>query len=214
MQNSTFHIEPKLGEGIYSTKDISEILDLPYHKVRRSMGGFWHNYTFGNTRDKAINFLTLIEFYTYYQLRQTGIKPNIIKKAHKAISDQLNTPYPFARDIIHTDGKEVWYELLEVIINADGTNQINIVDLIKPFLNKVEFKNRVAEKYFPLEGSKNIVVDPKYQFGHPIINGTRIKAEIVSDFYVGGETIHTLCEAYNLSEDQVKDAIIYYKQSA
>lgn len=213
IQNKS-HIEPKLGEGIYSTKDISDILELPYHKVQRSMSGFWQDYTFGRKGDRAVNFLTLIEFYTYYQLREIGIKSYAIKKAHTAISNQLNTLYPFAMDILHTDGKQVWYEILEMIINADGSNQINIVDLVKPFLNKVEFKNKLAEKYFPLAGSKNIVVDPKYQFGHPIITGTRIKAEIVGDFYEGGESIQTLCEAYNLTEEQVKDAITYYRQSA
>ena len=209
------HIEPKLNEGIYSTKDISDILDLPYSKVRQSMGGFWQDYTFGAHRDKAINFLTLIEFYTYYKLREIGIKPYVIKKAHTEIAKHLNTPYPFARNIIHTDGKGIWYNLLELLINADGTQQINIAQIIEPFLNKIQFNEKnLAEKFFPLAGSNRIVVDPKYQFGQPVIAGTRIKAEIINDFYKAGESITLICKLYKLSKEQVEDAITYYKQIA
>jgi uncharacterized protein (DUF433 family) len=209
------HIEPKIGEGVYSTQDISLLLDLPYHKVRQAMNGFWQNYTFGDKGDKSVNFLTLIEFYTYYRLREHGIKPSIIKKAHTEIAKHLNTPYPFARDIIHTDGKGIWYDLLELLINADGSQQINIAPIVKPFLNRIQFNdNKLAEKYFPLEGSDKIVVDPKLQFGQPVISGTRIKAEIIHDFYSAGESKELICKLYNLSYEQVDDAITYYKQTA
>jgi len=210
-----FVIEPKIGEGIYSTQDISALLDLPYHKVRQAMSGFWKNYTFGQKGDKSVNFLTLIEFYTYYKLREIGIKASVIKKAHGEISKHLNTPYPFARDIIQTDGKGIWYDLLELLINADGTQQINIAPLVKPFLSKIKFNDKkLAERYFPLDGSDKIVVDPKLQFGQPVITGTRIKAEIIHDFYNAGESKELICKLYNLSNEQVEDAISYYKQSA
>lgn len=216
MSRSTdFKIEPKLGEGIYSTQDISSLLNLPYHKVRRAMNGFWQDYTFGVKGDRSVNFLTFIEFYTFYQLREKGIKANIIKQAHIEIAKQLNTPYPFARDIVQTDGKGIWYNLLEVIINADGSQQINIAPLVKPFLSKIKFNSdQLAEKYFPLNGSDKIVIDPKLQFGQPIISGTRIKAEIINDFHEAGESNELICEMYNLSLDQVFDVITYYKKSA
>ena len=208
-------IQPKIGEGIYSIYDIAKILGLPYHKVRRVINGFWSEYTFGEKGDRGVNFWTLIEFYTYYKLRELGVKPSIIKKAHLAISKHLGTPYPFARDIIHTDGKGVWYSLVEFYINADGTQQINLAPFIKPFLGKIEFSNsNLAEKFYPLKGSKNIVVDPKYQFGQPVINGTRIKAELISDFYKAGESLELISKIYNLKKEQVEDAVNYYKQSA
>ncbi len=212
---NTIHIQPHINEGIYSTKDIADILDIPYHQVRQVMGGFWQNYTFGESRGKAVNFLTLIEFYTYNKLRELGIKPIVIKKAHSEIGKHLNTEYPFARDIIRTDGKGIWYDLLELLINADGTQQINIAPLVKPFLSKIEFnKENLAERYFPLNNSKRIVVDPKYQFGQPVITGTRIKAEIISDFYKAGESLNLICRLYDLSKEQVKDAISYYQKIA
>jgi uncharacterized protein (DUF433 family) len=209
------NVLPKIGEGIFSIQDIAKILGLPYHKVRRVINGFWREYTFGEKGDRAVNFWTLIEFYTYYKLRELGVKPHTIKKAHLAIAKHLGTPYPFASDIIHSDGKGVWYSLVEFYINADGTQQINLAPFIKPFLDKIEFNNsNLAEKFYPLKGSKNIVVDPKYQFGQPVISGTRIKAELINDYYKAGESVDLISKIYNLNKEQVEDAVKYYKQSA
>lgn len=205
---------PKLGEGIFLTKDIANILNLPYSKVRRGMSEFWEDYTFGEKGNKAVNFYTLIEFYTFYQLRKEGISSQMIKKAHQQIAKELGTPYPFARNI-HTNGKEIWYEFLEDIVNADGKQQISIKPILIPFLTKIEFnKEDIADKYFPLAKSKKVVVDPKYQFGQPIITGTGIKVETIGKLYSGGESQKNLAEMYNLDSSQVKDAISYYKQSA
>lgn len=205
---------PKLGEGIFLTKDIANILDLPYSKVRRGMSEFWDDYTFGEKGNKAINFYTLIEFYTFYQLRKEGISSQTIKKAHQRIAKELQTAYPFARSI-HTDGKAIWYDFLEDIVNADGRQQIAIKPILLPFLMKIEFnQNDLADRFFPLKNSKKVVVDPKYQFGQPTITGTGIKVETIGKLYKGGESQNNIAAMYDLKLVQVKDAISYYKQSA
>src|ERR1700761_8181194 len=100
----SFKATPELGQGIFLTTDVSQILGLPYPKVRRWMKDYWPNYTFGDTDNQAITFKTLIEFYTFFHLRDKGLSVKIIEKYHKIIADELNTSYPFARSI-RTDGK-------------------------------------------------------------------------------------------------------------
>ena len=65
----------KLGEGIYSIADISFLLKLPKHKVRRWLNDFWDSrlaekynqtYSWGQGSHQATNFYTLIEFYVFY----------------------------------------------------------------------------------------------------------------------------------------------------
>ncbi len=50
------------------------------------MNGFWQNYTFGEEKNKAINFHSLLEFYIFYQLGVHGISSQKIKKVHSLIS--------------------------------------------------------------------------------------------------------------------------------
>lgn len=207
-------IKPKVGEGIYTVRDVSTILQLPYYKVSRWMREFWDNYTFGIPGNKAVNFYTLIEFYTFYHLRENGISAQKIKKIHSRIANDLGTRYPFARKI-HTDKKDIWYEHLENLIKADNKKQFDLKPLLIPFLNKVEFNtDEIANRYFPLSNSRRVVVDPKLQFGQPTITGTGIKAEIINGFFKGGESKETICKLYDLHIEQVEDAILYFKQSA
>lgn len=220
------HNQPAVGEGIYTSKDVSHILKLPYGKVNRWMREFWENYSFGIKGNRFINFKTLIEFYTFYHLRENGFSSQRIKKIHADMAIDLNTPYPFASKIyIHhlIDGvlkkdivkRGIYFEIGECLVRADKKRQLDIKQFLTPFFNKIEFNNNdIAQRYFPLENSKALVVDPKLQFGQPTITGTRIKAEIINEFYEGGESKENICKIYHLQIGQVEDAILYFKRTA
>lgn len=207
--------------GVFLAKDVSEVLNLPYSSVRYWMFEFWDGrfskdqggiYTFGEKGNKAINFLTLIEFYTFYQLRKRGVSSQKIQKAHHYIAKQLKTKYPFALSGISTDGKKIWYEYLESMINADGTNQIDFKKIIEPFLDKIDFgTNYHAERYYPLGKSHFVVVDPQHQFGQPTLPGTNLKTDTIFKFFRGGETKKNICTLYDLNQKQVSDAIFYHQ---
>jgi uncharacterized protein (DUF433 family) len=214
VSESTFQIKPRVGEGIYTKIDVANILHLPYTKVSQWMNEFWDDYTFGIKGNKAINFYTLIEFYTFYHLREMKISSQKIKKAHSIIAEDLNTKYPFARKIYATEKHGIWYEELEMLVKADRKQQLYLKDLLIPFLNKIEFnEENLAFRYFPTD-AKKVVVDPKFQFGQPTIEGTGIKADIINGFYQGGESKETICKLYDLTIEQVNDAILYFKKSA
>jgi uncharacterized protein (DUF433 family) len=93
--------------------------------------------------------------------------------------------------------------------------QLDLKIILESFLHKIEFgANGLAQKYFPLNDSKNIVVDPRHQFGSPTITGTNIKALIINDFYKSGESVENICNLYNITKIQVLDAIQYYNRAA
>ena len=212
---------PKNEYGIFLSKDISEILNLPYSSVRYWMFEFWDGrfskgqdslYSFGEKGNKAINFLTLIEFYTFYQLRKKGVSSQKIQKAHHHIAKELKTKYPFATAGISTDGKKIWYEYLENLINADGSTQIDMKRIIEPFLDKIDFGDNLhAERYYPLGKSHYVVVDPQHQFGQPTLHGTNLKTDTIFKLFKGGEIKKNICILYDISQKQVSDAILYYQ---
>lgn len=214
------HIEPKIGEGVFLIKDVAYILKLDYNKVRRWIFEFWdcrfgHNetYTFGDKGFKAVNFYTLIEFYTFYKLRELDFSAQKIQEAHELMSKDLNTKYPFAQDIIHVDNKNIWYEHLGDLMKVDKTRKRYFKDILEPFLNRIEFgKDRIAQKYYPLTNSKNIVVDPKHQFGQPTVSGTNIKTTTIYNLHKGGETNKNISILYNISTEKVHDAIAFHTQ--
>ncbi|MGI8951954.1 MAG: DUF433 domain-containing protein [Chitinophagaceae bacterium] len=219
--NQSNIIVPTLGEGIYLISDASKILRLPIAKLRHWLIEFWdgrfasdYTYSFGSKGYRAINFYTLLEFYIFYQLRLKGLSAQKIQKFHLKISKDLNTLYPFARNI-QTDGRNVWYEELDALIKADQKKQLDIKSILEPFLQKIEFgTNNLAEKYYPLEKSKNIVVDPQHQFGQPTISNTNIKTQTIFTLHKGGETNKVISNLYNISMKKVQDAISFHKNVA
>lgn len=211
---------PKIGEGVFLIRDVAEILYLPYSKVRHWLIEFWegrfseeYRYVLGGKENRSVNFYTLIEFYTFYQLRSKSLSSQKIQKYHERLSKELHTFYPFARTI-HTDGRSIWYEALGELIKVDGKKQLDMKHILSPFLDKIEFgADGLAEKYFPLNNSRSIVIDPKHQFGSPTISGTNIKAFTINEFYNSGESVDNICNLYAISEKQVLDAIQYYKRA-
>ncbi len=216
------HIE--LGNGIYTVPDLALILQLPTSKVRRWLTDFYDQrlsgdkgrYSWGEGRDKATNFLTLIEFYIFYMLREQKIGAGRILEAHKHMSKELNTPYPFASYNLLVNKREILYEATSnTWVHADKSNQIIIHNLIKDFFNKIDFsENALAQRFWPLGKKHSIVVDPHHQFGQPVITGTNINAATVFSMYQSGEPLSTIGILYDLTEEQVNDAIAFCKRKA
>jgi len=214
-----------IGTGIYTIPDVSSILGLPQNKVRRWLKEYWNTqfgksdqYSFsdGAGRELVTNFFTLIEFFAFYQLREEGVSAQRIVKAHHVLEKALHTKYPFAKSSIYTDGKQVLFsgEVGE-IIQADDSLQITIKEVFEPFCKKVDFnKDDLAERFFPMGKEHKIVIDPKRQFGQPVVGDTNILAETVYDLFRGGESIDVIVSLFNLTIDQVQDAINFHRSAA
>ena len=216
------HIE--LGNGIYTVPDLALILQLPPFKVRRwltdfydqRLGGNKGRYSWGEGKDKATNFLTLIEFYIFYMLREQKISAGKILEAHKHMSKELKTPYPFASYKLLVNNKDILYEVsADTWVHADRSNQIIIHNLIVEFFKKLDFSdNARAKRFWPLGKEHSVVVDPHHQFGQPVINGTNINAATIYSMYQSGESLSTIGILYDITEAQVNDAIAFCKRKA
>lgn len=213
----------RIGQGVFLLSDISKIIGLPTGKIRYWLVEFWNNrfgenfggYSFGDDKNRAVNFNTFIEFIAFAKFRECGISAQYVQKIHGTLSKEFNTPYPFTKTRFFTDEKyNVWYENHFEIIKLDGKNQLSSKKILAPFLNKIEFdENSIAMRYFPLGKEFSIVIDPKRQFGQPTITETNIKAEtIYNQIVYGGETKESMCELYNLTHKQINDTMLFYNK--
>ena len=146
MEASILH-KKQLGAGIYTLSDISKFLGISRFKVRRYLNDYWNerlgkklfNETYSWTVDgkiKAVNFYTLIELYTCFQLQELGVKPKEILRSRYAMSRDLNLPYPFASSKLLSDGKRIWFEFKDCIVKADGSKQTDFVEFMQQIFDK------------------------------------------------------------------------------
>ena len=216
-------VSASIGHGIFTAADASRILKIPYPKAN-----YWFKYYAKQklsltaeyiyhfpVRDViAVNFLTLIEMYVFYTLKEKGIKTSKIIKAHTAMSKFLGTPYPFAKEdiYINSNKKTLLFGNDDQLITADEHLQSVIVQVLKLFISKVQFDDdRIANKFYPLGKGKTIVVNPENQFGQPIIEGTNILTETIYNLSVGGDSHDFIAKLYDISLKNVEDAIEFAK---
>src|SRR5690554_5565302 len=102
-----FESKLEIGNGIFTTQEIAQILRLPYHKVRNWITKYWdgelgkhyeQNYSWSVENTKAVGFHTLIEFYVMMQFSESGVKTREVLNAHKELSAIFNTNFPFAKE--------------------------------------------------------------------------------------------------------------------
>ncbi len=212
------------GTGIYTTDEVAQILHLPHAKVKRWLSDYWevkfsddtNHYSEGHKTEQVTNFYTLIEFFTFYQLRIKKISVPKIVKAHKILATHYQTRYPFATYGILTDGEKVLFEdEVGEIINADDSLQIYIREVIEPFCERIEFNSQhLATRFFPNGKNSQVVIDPKRKFGQPIIKGTNILTNTIYALYLGKESVKKIANIFELTDDQVQDAIDFHTRTA
>jgi len=224
----TLQTKPLLGKGIYTIPDIALILGIPYNKIHRWINSFWNDrfgrkygytYTWSVDLTKAVNFQTLIELFTFYQVSQAGVSTKELLKAHEILSSQYNTHYPFANRIVlnglRTEGKKVLFEQNDGSIYSVDINKQFKLAFIKDFFVNLDFNSEsLAIRFWPAGKNKSIVCDPHYQFGQPIISGTNIQSETLFRMYLAKEPIKFIADLYEIPVAKVKQAIEFHKSAA
>ena len=99
----------------------------------------------------------------------------------------------------------------DTIVNADKSKQVAFKQIIEQFCKKIEFSSfDIAERFYPMGKEKHIIVDPHHQFGQPVIENTNILAKTIFDMHKAGESTSFLCRLYELTDQEIIDAISFY----
>lgn len=202
-----FHIS----EGVYLAQDVSRILALPYRKVYHLMKGYWNSYPFGEELRQAVNFYSLIEFYVYFQCRQGGMSAQRFRSYHQRLSDTLQTRYPFAHHTLSTDFRRLWTKIHKNEAGMGAARPFDLWPILERFLHNISYgPDMMAVRYYPRGRSVQVVVDPRHQFGQPVVAGTNIRTKNLYSLHAGGETVRTISSLYNISVEKVQDAISFH----
>lgn len=214
MKSASFE-ELKIGEGIYTARDIATILNVPRNKVSYWMSKYVREkfpaitgyvYNFEQEKGIYVNFKSFLQIYVFNELKQRGHSNKKILEMYSFISRKYKTKYPFALKKILSVGSELMLEEKEDIFNAKF--QLSFKKILSDYIDKIEFDNDgSAIRYYPLGKERTIVVDPSIQFGSPVIKGTRVNADILVELYENGEEINAIAKMYEISIDNVNDAI-------
>lgn len=216
-----------LGHGVYGYREAALLTGVAQDCVRewfreRPAGGRRSPIFRGDydpiEGDLAISFLDLIDVFVAGKLRSHGVSLQTLRKVYRQMGKDLDTPHPFCRRELLSDGKTVFMrgvdhrgeaELKEVL-----TRQKVFPDIILPFLKKIDYGkiSQVAERW---RIAPHVVIDPKICFGKPVVEAVSIPTAILANAYrANHKNAKRVAEWYNVQTGHVDAAVEFETKMA
>lgn len=176
------HTSNLIGIGLYAVPEAARVLGVHPLKVRRWLGlaaTLEPVITRTCPVDDALTFAELMELMFVSRFRSEGVSLPAIRKAASAAARKFKSAHPFAMKRFDTDGKTIFATLQrkesdQTIVEDLAKGQLVFDQIIKPFFRKIEYGRQDAMRYWPLETTGRVVLDPERRFGQPIDNDTGI----------------------------------------
>jgi uncharacterized protein (DUF433 family) len=161
----------------------------------------------------ALSFLDLQEARCVHEFRRRGVGWRALRDAHDRAKAHLGTDHPFCTGQFKTLGRRIMWDA--ATDEHDGAlldlakSQTAFRSVLAPYLRGLEFVNNRPEKWFPLEGSRRVVIDPQRRFGHPIVAKRGVPTAILRRAYRAEGSIEAVARWYEVDVRSVRDAVRY-----
>lgn len=215
---------------LYTVFEASRYLQIPENTLRSWVSGRAYQVRGGRRRSSAIialpdrqqallSFVNLTEAHLLEALRrQYGVALPQIRRAVEYLREKLDSPHPLVSHSMLTDGKNLFVEGARVrdeIINASRYGQLAMKDLLEVHMRRIEWDadGFVMRLYpFTTKGRqanepKLVTMDPRVEFGRPVLITSRVPTAVIADRFKAGESIAELADDYGEKPEHIQEAI-------
>ena len=164
--------------------------------------------------EKFTTFEALISMRIVFLLWTRGVSIGTLSRAEKRLIDELGVPWPYASEPIWRREAPAFPRFAALI--AESKHGPEAMSFLGEWLEK-----NVHELDFDESGmayawhtAKNVLIHGGVVSGSPCVAGRRIPTEVFVGMWEEGDTIAEMAYAYDLTEDQAKDALAWEKRLA
>ncbi len=181
---------------------------------------------------KGLSYLDLIEAVVVRTLRDSGMSIGRIRKAYAYLRRKTGLDHPFARMKLERQGSSIYYEVYRippsdqraVTVEATQDGQVVIRECIADGLSplwRLEVADRgiqqltfdpqfgITVRWYPRGRDFPVVVDPRFSFGVPVLEASRIPTSILLERHRAGASDREVAEDFGISEDEVQWALLF-----
>jgi uncharacterized protein (DUF433 family) len=200
-----------LGQGLFSLADLRAYLALSGSGGDSEKALQWLTEVLNPVDHRAkrpdYSFADLISLFVVRELLQKGLRPKTVRDAEAYLRRKWKTARPFVTDGLKTDGCGIYVDDELVaggqLESADRNGQQVIRETVKERLERVGYDEGLAVWWSPVH---HVVVDPRIQFGEPVIKGTRIPTESVMEM-AEWATVKQISKEMGISSEQTEAAL-------
>jgi uncharacterized protein (DUF433 family) len=206
-----------LGLGVYTLREAALYGGVSSNKLSRwAFGAGSYPSVFDSQLQghRLISFYDLIQGMAIDRARAKGIRLSKIRQAIERARDEFGIPCPLAyRHVLYFDG-ELLIDLPDrriVGLTGAAHNQAMMRPIVEPFKEHLCFAgDGRAERYTPFEKyGRKIILNPKRQFGQPLVDTTGYRADVLANAYRVEGTIEAVMEEFNIEREDVNIAVDY-----
>lgn len=209
---------------VYVVGQIDRILGLPGGTARRWIDGYRRGerpyapvVRLESTGEDIVTWGEFVETRLLAEFRSAGVPMIHLRPTVEQLRKVFNSQYPLAHaaSLLEPEGRELIWQVQEevglerplrlVVRNA----QLTLTQPADNFVQSADFSghDRATVRVRPIGTFKSVWVDPLRQFGEPAVRS--VPTTVIAEQYRAGERIAYIAEAYELSEEEVNDALRY-----
>ncbi|MCF2905702.1 hypothetical protein L0666_11950 [Octadecabacter sp. CECT 8868] len=211
-----------LGRGIYTPRQAARLIGGSPQDVRRWTRGsgpsepLWNAYYQEIDDTAELSFADLVELRVVRALRRAGITMQAIRYAIAFAQETFDIEKPLSSKKFQTDGSQILMQAIEndgelVSLSKRYPGQKVFAKVVLPSLKNLEYDRGHVARWRPAR-TDTIVIDPKRQFGTPILDEYGVSTETLYSEFQSFENFSYLSEIYEVPKALIKDAINYERQ--
>ena len=179
---------PYVGVGVYTIPEAARLVGEHYQNVRHWLGEERDHPAVIKRQfpdEGIVTFMELMELHFIRLFRREGVSLQTLRRAAAEASKKFRTDHPFAVKRFDTNGVSIFATLTHRETNGQVVEELRhgqlvFEQIIRPFFRKIEYHTDGA-RYWPMEMSGRVVLDPARRFGHPIDAETGVPVETIID---------------------------------
>lgn len=207
----------------YPFAEAAHYLNLPLSTLRSwclgqkaRAGEFRRVIQLDGQKGEGLSFLNLVEAHVLKAIRRAhGVSLPKVRRALWYVSSELDIARPLANAKFQTDGIDLFVERLGGLLNASQEGQLEMDELIRAHLKRVEWDPAgIPIKLYPFtrkqataDAPAPIEIDPRVAFGRPVLTGKAVPTAILADRFKAGDTLQMLADDYDASSQEIEEAI-------
>ena len=163
------------------------------------------------TVERGVSFLELIEVAAISRLRSLGLSLQEVRALVEVAASFFGNDRPLIALEFKVGGREVFVTdpAAGNLVEISGQKRRRAwYEVLNPFLDTVEYgADGIASRWWPMGQGQQVVVDPAYGFGLPVIAGSGVRTETIWEQFTAGTMRDTIAEDFGLRAELVEKAI-------
>jgi uncharacterized protein (DUF433 family) len=173
-----------------------------------------------STRPPLFSFWNLVEAHVLRALRTDhGFSVANVRRAIEYAQRELGIERLLVREELCFDAGQLFLEQYGKLVNLSASGQLAMRQVLEAHLKRVKWDARQFPirlypfvSSMPADGelsSMPIAIDPRISFGRPVVISRGISTAAIAERIDAGETVEALAADYELTVDEIEQAVIY-----